>query len=136
VPVLSPTEDIANARLTFANGCVANVTASRISLKSERKMRVFQPNGYLSIDFLARKVSQVHRPTKPGGTFEASEHKYEDTDVLLAEIASFLAAAAGERAPAISGADGRRALEAAVAIDDSLHAHRARLPELDIAANN
>jgi predicted dehydrogenase len=134
-PVLSAHEDIANTRLRFADGCVVNITASRISLKSERKMRIFQPDGYLSIDFLARKVSRVRRPAKPGGAFEAQEHQYEDTDVLLAEIASFLAAAAGERPPAISGLEGRRALEAAVAIDESLRAHRARMPDLDFAAN-
>jgi len=56
-PVFTAEEDIANARILFANGCVANVTASRISLKSERKMRIFQRDAYITLDFQNRKVA-------------------------------------------------------------------------------
>lgn len=123
-PVLSKLEDIANTRLRFRDGCVANITASRISVKTERKMRIFQADGYLSVDFLARKVNRVRRLPENGGAFDASESDYAETDTLKAEIESFIASVRANRPPEITGSDGRRAQEVAQRIEESLNAHR------------
>ncbi len=120
-PVFSTEVDIANARLRFENGCVANVTASRVSLKTERKLRVFCDDAYLSID-LQQKILTVIRkrpgpaPPPPALPVQIEEQSFEQGDALLAEIGAFLAAARGERAPVVSGEDGLRALTTAVAI--------------------
>ncbi len=120
VPVLTPAVDIANARLEFTDGCVANVTASRISLKSERKMRIFQPDAYLSLDFQERALS-IHRKG-PGEQFPgvpeiASERlRYEETDPLAEEIAHFLDCVRTRARPLVTGEDGRRALATAMRI--------------------
>jgi predicted dehydrogenase len=132
-PVLSKLEDIANSRLRFSDGCVANITASRISIKTERKMRIFQADGYLSVDFLARKVNRVKRPMQAGETIQASESSYEQTDTLKAEIESFIAAVRASRKPEITGHDGRRALEVANRIEASLNAHRSLLHDQGFA---
>ncbi|MEZ5524192.1 MAG: Gfo/Idh/MocA family oxidoreductase [Pseudomonadales bacterium] len=123
--VLSDATDIANARLTFASGCVANVTASRISLKSERKMRIFQPDAYLSIDFQNR-IFSYH--TKGEGEMfpgvpdiNSTENIYEDGDALQTEIAAFIDCVQNGSAPLVSGEDGLRALEAATRITEMLH---------------
>jgi predicted dehydrogenase len=126
-PVLSAFEDIANTRLRFKDGCIANITASRISLKNERKMRIFQANGYISVDFLARKITQIKRPRNTGDTFAAQEALYADTDILKVEIESFLEAIRTRSRPLITGAEGRRALEVAHRIERRLNAHRALL---------
>jgi len=122
--VLSNATDIANARLTFANGCVANVTASRISLKSERKMRIFQPDAYLSIDFQNR-IFSYHRKGEgemfPGvPDINSTENIYEDGDALQTEIAAFIECVQQGTEPLVSGEDGLRALEAATRITEML----------------
>jgi predicted dehydrogenase len=124
VPVLSGRDDIANARLRFAGGCIANVTASRVSLKSERKMRVFQRDAYVSIDFqagaasIARKGAGEMFPGMPEIGLE--QRRFETNDPLALEIAAFLAALRGSRAVAVTGADGRHALETALRITAAL----------------
>lgn len=122
--VLSDSTDIANARLTFANGCVANVTASRVSLKSERKMRIFQHNAYISVDFQNRILSQHH---KSGGTsedgvpnIESKENIFEESDALYSEIQSFVETIRTGGTPLVTGEDGRRALQTALKITDAL----------------
>jgi len=118
-PVITGAPDIANARLRFEGGCVANVTASRISLKTERKMRIFQPETYLSIDLMTRHYTAVHRtPGTAGGQpgFRAEEKSYGEADALELEIAAFLEAVATGGAPPVSGADGVAALETALNI--------------------
>lgn len=122
--VLSQDIDIANARLQFENGCVANVTASRISLKSERRMRIFQADAYIGIDFGDKKLS-VHRkgegemfPGVPEITSE--EHVFEQSDALKAEIAAFLHSIREGLPAAVSGEDGKRALETALAVGRAL----------------
>lgn len=120
VPVLSARDDIANARLHFASGCVVNVTASRVSLKSERKMRVFQRDAYISIDFQSREATIARRgegemfPGVPDINLE--RRSFEDNDALRLEIEAFLGAVRGERRVAVSGEDGLRALETALEI--------------------
>jgi predicted dehydrogenase len=119
-PVFTDEEDIANARIRFANGCVANVTASRISLKSERKMRIFQPDAYISVDFqnktfaVFRKGNGEMFPGVPNITKE--EKSFGQTDALKSEIEAFLDAVITGRPPVVSGEDGRQALETALLI--------------------
>lgn len=120
--VLSQAVDIANARLEFENGCVANVTSSRVSMKSERKMRIFEPSAYISVDFQNRGLS-IHRVGEremfPGIPEITSEESFfDESDALKAEIIAFLKAIQ-EGAPVIvSGEDGQRALETAIRITD------------------
>ncbi|MBI4185318.1 MAG: Gfo/Idh/MocA family oxidoreductase [Proteobacteria bacterium] len=131
-PVLSPSEDIASARLKFADGCIASITASRISLKTERKMRIFQPDSYVTVDFDRQRAVFMRKGEgwlAPGiPRIESDEQTYEEGDALRREIESFVAAARAGRQPAVSGRDGLRALEAAIQVTESLRAH-ARLVE-------
>jgi predicted dehydrogenase len=123
-PVFTDEEDIANARIQFENGCVANVTASRISLKSERRMRIFQPDAYINVDFQNKKVAIFRKGDGemfPGVPNIAMDEKsFEQGDALKAEIASFLEAIATGKQPVVSGEDGRRALETALKINKKL----------------
>ena len=117
-PVLTDEVDIGHARLEFANGCVANVTASRVSDKALRKVRVFQPDAYLSIDLHNPKFVCWRRLRDGAGAARlASEEKaFPPTDLLLEEIRAFVAAVRGGTAPVVSGSDGKRALEVALRI--------------------
>ena len=92
VPVLTDKPDIANARITFANGCIANVTASRVSLKRERKVRFFQSDAYISIDYDQRRAQIFHKPA-PGATWldiRGENVEIKEGDALADEIDSFL----------------------------------------------
>jgi len=113
VPVLSRAEDIANARLRFENGCVANITSSRISPEQMRKIRVFQENAYLSLDYQNQSGEMYHR-TAEGLTKEAVEIEREEP--LKRQLASFIECAATGRAPKVSGFQAAAALELAVEI--------------------
>jgi predicted dehydrogenase len=123
-PVFTDEEDIANARILFENGCVANVTASRISLKSERRMRIFQPDAYINVDFQNRKLAVFRKgdgemfPGVPN--VEVEEKSFEQCDALKSEIEAFLAAVADGTPPRVTGEDGRRALETALKINKKL----------------
>jgi predicted dehydrogenase len=129
-PVASSHEDIANARVHFANGCVAAITASRISLKTERKMRLFSQEGYMSVDFTARKLMMIGRergfplPGTGGGRIE--EITWREHDALEAEHAAFAASILDGADVVVNATAGRRALAAALAITDSMAANRAR----------
>jgi len=119
-PVFTDEIDIANARIRFENGCVADVTASRISMKSERKLRIFQADAYLSIDLQQKLLTVVRRPAViPEGAMPAvavEERSFDPGDALLAEIEAFLAAIANGGRPVVTGEDGLRALETATRI--------------------
>jgi len=123
-PVFTAEEDIANARILFENGCVANVTASRISLKSERRMRIFQPDSYISLDFQNKKLAVFRKgdgemfPGVPNVQME--EKVFEQGDALKSEIEAFLAAIVSGKPPVVTGEDGRRALETALMINKKL----------------
>ena len=122
--VFSKEIDIANARLRFANGCVANATASRVSLKTERKLRLFQDDAYLSLD-LQQKILTVIRKGEgvgPDGMPQVAidEKTYEQGDALKAEIEAFLAAVASGSPPPVSGEDGLLALRTAVSIGEQV----------------
>jgi len=120
VSVLTGGIDIANARIEFANGCVANVTASRVSAKSMRKLRVFQPDCYLSIDFQDRSVDIARAaPSATGGPIPGialERAQYPEGDSLEAELAAFVDAVRGRDRPAATGRDARRALELALLV--------------------
>jgi predicted dehydrogenase len=134
VAVVSDSVDIANARLQFENGCAANVTASRISQRKMRKMRLFQPSGYISIDFseglaeVFRLVGEDEPETKGTmmlGELGSGKHRrkivYEQPEVkevnaLRYELELFVDAVATRKRPVVSGEDGKRALEVAAVI--------------------
>ncbi len=120
VPVISPNVDIANARLTFANGCVSNVTASRVSMRKQRKIRIFQEDAYVSMDFVENNIQIFRRmfPQGPKGLPEITGEvlETEKGDPLRDEIRSFVDCARSGSAPRVSGADGLAALEVAFRI--------------------
>lgn len=130
-PVFSDSDDIANTRITFANGCVANLTASRISLKQERRMRIFQPDCYISIDFDQKSLRTVRRSKKTdaAGPFpvDIREIGYEEVDSLAVELQSFVDCVRTGGTPVVTGEDGRAALETALTVTESLYGHRQRV---------
>lgn len=118
VPVLTGRVDIANARLRFANGCIANLTASRISRDRVRKIRFFQPAAYVSIDYAAQKV-EMYRLVKGEGPMpkiDGGDMPVQNDEPLKRELQDFVDAVANKRAPKVDGAQGRRALELATRI--------------------
>lgn len=122
VPVLTDKPDIANARINFANGCIANVTSSRVSLKRERKIRFFQPDAYISIDYDQRRAQIYHKPAPGAGWLDIRSENIEikDGDALADEIDSFLDCVRERTLPVVGGADGLRALEIASMISSQL----------------
>jgi predicted dehydrogenase len=122
VPVLTDKFDIANARLRFATGCIANVTASRISKERVRKIRFFQPDAYISIDYAEQSVEgyrlkrrEGQRPEIQGGQLPVARE-----EPLKRELEDFVRAVREKRPPLVSGEDGRRALALAQAIADKM----------------
>jgi predicted dehydrogenase len=113
VRVLSPTEDIANARLVFENGCVANLSASRVSEKKAREIRVFQESGYLSLDFMNQKG---HLIRKSGATLEKSEVPVEKGEPLALELSAFIDCVREASTPKTDGVFGKSALEVALTV--------------------
>lgn len=115
-PVLTKKIDIANARIEFENGAVANVTSSRVSQNTQRKFRVFQQDQYLSIDF---QTGEVNLLTKTGEwndeelPLEAEAFSLEKGDALMEEVSSFISAVAEGHQPLVSGRDGLKALKLA-----------------------
>lgn len=133
--VFSDTEDIASARIKFANGCVANIVASRVSLKTERRMRIFEPHQYVAVDFDRRTIRTVCKgpgrfsPEAPN--IEIAEKDYQEGDPLEREIDAFLRSVASRRKPIVSGEEGAEALEAAILVNDSLRSHAAFVDKID-----
>ena len=122
VPVLTGRVDIANARLRFANGCIANVTASRISRDRVRKIRFFQPMAYLSIDYAAQKIERWEL-VKGQGMFpsiQGGEVDVPNEEPLKRELADFVDAIVSRRPPIVTGEQGRRALALAQQITDKM----------------
>src|SRR5689334_17104362 len=122
VPVLTGSVDIANARLRFANGCIANVTASRVSLKRERKFRIFQGDAYFSIDFDQRQVRVCRRESDGDGRTSLSVEQLAvvEGDALANEIGAFVQAVRARETPPVTGWDGLRALEVAHVVRESV----------------
>lgn len=122
VPVLSPTIDIANARIAFTSGCVANFTASRVSTMRMRKLRLFQRDSYLSVDYQARQAAILRRQL---GTNQRPEifmepAKTTDDEPLKLELEAFLHAIVSKTPPVVSGEDGAAALALAHQVLDSI----------------
>jgi predicted dehydrogenase len=141
--VISGHVDIANARLEFENGCVANVTASRISTRNERKIRLFQRDAYISVDFANREISVI-RPDHPGSEplFPGSGNAepagrvpgmaiermcFTEGDALDDELKAFVRAARQREVPEVTGVMGRDALRIALSIMDQIEANHSRL---------
>ncbi|TFH21257.1 MAG: Gfo/Idh/MocA family oxidoreductase, partial [Myxococcales bacterium] len=140
VPVLSETVDIANARIRFEGGCIANVTASRVSLKRERKMRIFQEDAYVSLDLecrsalIARRRDPASSPASrtavgspadcpigsPMDAIEVETREFADADPLAAQIKSFVTAVREGRPPAVGAREAIDALEMAGRIIDCI----------------
>src|SRR5438128_1243956 len=127
IPILTERVDAANARLEFATGAVANITASRVGTERIRKMRFFQPRDYIAVDYTTNYASisnlapsGVHGPW-PGVNTRTLEVK--DIEPLRAEAESFLQAAASGERPLVSGEDGRRALALALRTLEQIHEH-------------
>lgn len=145
VPVVAQSEDICNARLSFENGCVANITASRISARVLRKMRLFQKDSYISLDFLqksveiyklveANRIPQEEKEKKTvvgnipvekvGKTIIYQRPKICDQDMLTSEIKSFLNAVGTRTSPQVTGEDGKKALEVALKVKERAEEHK------------
>ncbi len=122
VPVLTGRVDIANARLRFANGCIANITASRISRDRVRKIRFFQPAAYLSIDYAAQKIEawRLVKGEGPMPSIEGGELPVVNEEPLKRELEDFVDAIVSRRPPLVDGAQGRRALALAQQITDKM----------------
>ncbi|MCI0486411.1 MAG: Gfo/Idh/MocA family oxidoreductase [Blastocatellia bacterium] len=127
VPILTPRIDIANARIEFENGCVANLTASRVSGERVRKLRFFQPGQYVVIDYSAQEVAVVSVDAGERGTpaFDSRLLEVERDEPLKIEIESFLASVAGAPVEA-NGRQGRRALALATDITEKIREHAGR----------
>lgn len=121
IAVLSPRIDIANVRVELASGCVANLTASRVSSERARKLRAFLPNRYYSLDYQAQEI-KGYRLEDHGGERRIlpDDLPVERAEPLKRELEAFLAACRGENAPRVDGAQGRRALETALAVVEAI----------------
>ena len=122
VPVLTDKYDIANARLRFSSGCIANVTASRISKERVRKIRFFQPDAYVSIDYAEQEV-EGYRLLRPAGErpqIQGGKLPVTREEPLKRELADFVGAVRDRRPPLVDGHAGRRALALAQAIADKM----------------
>ncbi len=124
VPVLTPKIDICNARVKFASGCIANITASRISRDKVRKVRFFQPDMYVSIDYAAQELEiwrlrprPGERPAIEGGSVEVARD-----EPLKRELEDFVDAVRDRRAPGVTGQDGLRALILATRVAEAVEA--------------
>ncbi|MGH7153004.1 MAG: Gfo/Idh/MocA family protein, partial [Acetobacteraceae bacterium] len=129
--IASATEDIANARIRFASGAVATITASRVAMRTERRMRVFAIDGYVAIDFSNRRMTVIRRGQRnpiPGmPEFGMEEVSWQDHDALAAEQAAFIASILDAAPVVVDAAAGRRALAAALAVTEAMATARARM---------
>ncbi|HET7879813.1 MAG TPA: Gfo/Idh/MocA family oxidoreductase [Acetobacteraceae bacterium] len=129
--VASEHADLANARIRFANGAVATITASRVAMRTERRMRVFAQDGYLAVDFANRRLTVIARgrgkPLPGVADFGIDEASWQEHDSLAAEHAAFVASVRDGAPVLVDTAAGRRALAAALLVTDGIAAARARM---------
>ncbi len=132
-PVITKLTDIANARLIFENGCTANITVSRISMDNMRRMRIFQPGQYLSVDFGKKEVMAIRlKPGSDGGNPvpEISKSGFQEHDALELELRDFVKHVRERSRPAVSGEEGRRALDVALQVVEQIQMNRERIEQL------
>lgn len=133
-PVISSLADIANVRIEFASGCVANVTASRISVKKQRRMRIFQKDMYLSVDFDKSEATLIKRTGAEGGIIPGMEirtEKFSAVDNLKDELLDFVDCLISRKAPRVSGEEARRALAVATDIVTQINRNIERFEQSD-----
>ena len=124
-PVVSEEIDIANARLEFESGCIANVTASRVSLKNQRKIRLFQKDGYISVDFAQHQITIIRKQDDtsdgliPG--MDIQQRSFAQGDALEEEIKAFVRAVRTRQSPLVDGNVGRKALKIAIDVMDQIN---------------
>jgi len=131
IPILTNKVDAANARLEFASGAVANITASRVGTEKIRKMRFFQPHDYVAVDYTTKRasISSLAPPSADGAWPGVHVHNLDVVDVepLRAEIVSFLDAAQNGKPSLVSGRDGRNALSLALRALERIHEHTVKV---------
>lgn len=130
IPVISDKVDAANARIEFENGAVANITASRIGTEKIRKTRFYQTNSYVVLDYATKFASVTSlnpNAAHPLAGISINRLEINDVEPLRAEITAFIDSIEGDKAPPITGEDGRRALALAVGVLEKIEAHRSRL---------
>ncbi len=129
-PVVCRQADIANARLEFDSGCVANVTASRISIKNQRKIRLFQQDAYISVDFAARDITIIGQAEDSGDGLipgmDIRQLSFSEADALEDELAAYIQAVTTRQSPAVPGQAGRKALQVALDVMNQIDAAIAR----------
>ena len=123
--VITGKTDIANVRIIFGNGTVANLTASRVSNRTLRKIRIFQPDAYLSVDCVKREISVTRldgnrRDSEGFPQIVSNKMRYPDSDPLAEQISSFVRAVIRGSKPVVTGRDGREALRAASVITEQI----------------
>ncbi len=132
VPVLTGYEDIANARITFEDGCVANLTASRVSIQPQRRIRIFQKNTYISLDYQKQEIAVFKKLSDNEermmgdpmpGINQYVLHMNREEDALTTELADFIRCIQEGKPPVVSGEDGRRALELAILVTEEAQRH-------------
>ena len=132
-PVITRLTDIANARLIFADGCTANITVSRVAMETMRRMRIFQPGQYLSVDFGHKEIMTARlQPGKDGGNPapEINRPACPDHDALELELSEFVRCVRERSQPAVSGEEGRRALDVALRVIAQIHDNRTRIEQM------
>jgi predicted dehydrogenase len=117
IPILSDKADIANARVEFQNGCVANLTASRVSFEKLRKLRFFQPHDYISVDYAAQTGTIVS--LRMGRVIERKLEPAQE-EPLKIELAAFIDCVRNRRPPKVTGEDGYQALDLAISINEEI----------------
>ena len=125
VPVIENQVDIANARLEFESGCVANVTASRISIKNQRKIRMFQRDAYISVDFANRDITVIRQAENGTASLipgtDIQQLSFHESDALEDELSAFANSVLTRENPEVSGQEGRNALKVALSIMDQIN---------------
>jgi predicted dehydrogenase len=133
VPVLTDKVDIASVRVQFASGCVANITSSRISSGDQRRIRIFQPDTYLTVDYVTKKVTMYHRLPSQGGQkpqISVESVKVEPGDALQMELRSFIQSCLQRTTPVVTGEDGKKALALAIEINRQIQANMGKIPAI------
>ena len=132
-PVITKLTDIANARIIFQNGCTANITVSRISMENMRRMRIFQPGQYISIDFGKKEIMTVRlKPGEQGGhpVPDISKSGFLEQDALELELRDFIKHVRNRTRPPVAGEEGRRALDVALHVVDQINSNRQRIEQI------